>query len=48
MMIYSPGGTGDRTFLERKDVSFMNEYWPDRATLEHQNIIHNGTIILYT
>lgn len=31
MMIYSPGGTGDRTFLERKDVSFMNEYWPDRA-----------------
>jgi len=31
MMIYSPAGTGDRTFLERKDVSFMNEYWPDRA-----------------
>ena len=34
MMIYSPGGTGDRTFLERKDVSFMNEYWPDRAVTE--------------
>ena len=32
MMIYSAAGTGDRTFLERKDVSFMNEYWPDRAT----------------
>jgi len=32
MMIYSAGGTGDRTFLLRKDVSFMNEYWPDRAT----------------
>ena len=31
LMIYSAGGTGDRTFLERKDVSFMNEYWPDRA-----------------
>ena len=31
MMIYSAGGTGDRTFLERKDVSFMNEYWPDRS-----------------
>ena len=31
MMIYSAAGTGDRTFLERKDVSFMNEYWPDRA-----------------
>ena len=32
MMIYSAGGTGDRTFLLRKDVSFMNEYWPDRTT----------------
>ena len=32
LMIYSAGGTGDRTFLERKDVSFMNEYWPDRTT----------------
>ena len=31
MMLYSAGGTGDRTFLNRKDVSFMNEYWPDRA-----------------
>ena len=31
MMIYSAAGTGDRTFLERKDVSFMNEYWPDRS-----------------
>ena len=31
LMIYSAAGTGDRTFLERKDVSFMNEYWPDRA-----------------
>ena len=32
MMIYSAAGTGDRTFLLRKDVSFMNEYWPDRTT----------------
>ena len=32
LMIYPAGGTGDRTFLLRKDVSFMNEYWPDRAT----------------
>ncbi len=31
LMIYSAAGTGDRTFLERKDVSFMNEYWPDRS-----------------
>ena len=34
LMIYAADGTGDRTFLERKDVSFMNEYWPDRAVTE--------------
>ena len=32
VQIYSAAGTGDRTYLERKDVSYMNEYWPDRAT----------------
>jgi hypothetical protein len=34
LMIYAADGTGDRAFLERKDVSFMNEYWPDRAVTE--------------
>jgi hypothetical protein len=32
VVIYSAAGSGDRTYLERKDVSYMNEYWPDRAT----------------
>jgi len=32
VQIYPAAGTGDRTYLERKDVSYMNEYWPDRAT----------------
>jgi hypothetical protein len=32
VQIYSAAGTGDRTYLERKDVSYMNEYWPNRAT----------------
>jgi len=31
LMIYPASGSGDRTFLDRKDVSFMNEYWPDRS-----------------
>jgi len=31
LMIYPASGSGERTFLERKDVSFMNEYWPDRS-----------------
>ena len=31
-MIYPAAGTGDRTYLEQKDVTFMNEYWPDRAS----------------
>jgi hypothetical protein len=32
VMIYPASGSGDRTFLERKDVSYMNEYWPDRSS----------------
>ena len=32
VQIYSAAGTGARTYLERKDVSYMNEYWPNRAT----------------
>tara|TARA_Y100000004_G_C8931350_1_gene420111 strand:- start:557 stop:1279 length:723 start_codon:yes stop_codon:yes gene_type:complete len=32
VMIYPAAGTGDRTYLEQKDVTFMNEYWPDRAS----------------
>ena len=32
VMIYPAAGTGDRTYLEQRDVTFMNEYWPDRAT----------------
>ena len=32
VVIYPASGTGDRTYLERKDVSYMNEYWPNRAT----------------
>jgi len=30
VMIYPAAGTGDRTYLEQRDVTFMNEYWPDR------------------
>ena len=32
VMIYPAAGTGDRTYLQQRDVTFMNEYWPDRAT----------------
>ena len=33
--IWPASGTANRTFLEQKDVSYMNEYWPDRtATAE--------------
>ena len=32
VQIYSAAGTGARTYLERKDVSYMNENWPNRAT----------------
>ena len=32
VMIYPAAGTGDRTYLEQRDVTFMNEYWPNRAT----------------
>ena len=31
VQIYTAVGAA-RTYLERKDVSYMNEYWPDRAT----------------
>ena len=30
--IYPASGTATRTFLEQRDTSFMNEYWPVRAT----------------
>ena len=30
--IYPASGTATRDFLEQRDVSFMNEYWPVRAT----------------
>ena len=30
--IYPASGTATRTFLEQRDISFMNEYWPNRAS----------------
>jgi len=30
--IYPASGTATRTFLEQRDVSFMNEYWPTRTS----------------
>jgi hypothetical protein len=32
VMIYPAAGSGARTYLEQRDVTFMNEYWPNRAT----------------
>ena len=32
VMIYPAAGSGDRTYLEQRDVTYMNEYWPDRPT----------------
>ena len=32
VMIYPAAGSGSRTYLERKDVTWMNEFWPNRAT----------------
>ena len=29
--IWPASGTATRTFLEQKDLSYMNEYWPNRA-----------------
>ena len=29
--IYPASGTPTRDFLEQRDISFMNEYWPDRT-----------------
>ena len=35
MQIFAPSGTPTRSFLEQRDVSYVNEYWPDRtATAE--------------
>ena len=31
MQIFAPSGTS-RTFLEQRDISYMNEYWPDRTS----------------
>ena len=30
--IYPPSGTATRDFLEQRDISFMNEYWPVRTS----------------
>ncbi len=30
--IWPASGTANRTFLEKKDLSYMNEYWPDRTS----------------
>ena len=30
--IYPASGTATRTFLEQRDVTFMNEYWPTRTS----------------
>ena len=30
--IYPASGTATRTFLEQRDISFMNEYWPVRTS----------------
>ena len=30
--IWPASGTATRTFLEQKDLSYMNEYWPNRAS----------------
>ena len=30
--IYPASGTPTRTFLEQRDISYMNEYWPDRTS----------------
>tara|TARA_Y100001963_G_scaffold113467_1_gene157163 strand:- start:282 stop:965 length:684 start_codon:yes stop_codon:yes gene_type:complete len=30
--IYPSSGTATRTFLEQRDLTFMNEYWPNRAS----------------
>ena len=32
VMIYPAAGSGDRTYLEQRDVTYMNEYWPDRTS----------------
>ena len=32
--IYTPGGTPVRTYLYQKDITFMNEYWPNRDSTE--------------
>ena len=30
--IYPASGTATRTYLEQRDLTFMNEYWPNRAS----------------
>ena len=32
VMIYPAAGSGDRIYLEQKDVTFMDEYHPDRSS----------------
>ncbi len=31
MQIFAPTGTPTREYLEQRDISYMNEYWPDRT-----------------
>ena len=31
MQIFAPSGPPTREYLEQRDISYMNEYWPDRT-----------------
>ena len=41
MQIFSPSAT-TRSFLEQRDISYMNEYWPDRTATGLLVIGHGG------
>ena len=32
VLIWPASGAANRTFLEKKDISYMNEYWPNRTS----------------
>ena len=46
VQIYTAVGAA-RTYLERKDVSYMNEYWPNRATEGTPKYYSQWDLILY-
>ena len=46
--IWPASGTATRTFLEQKDLSYMNEYWPNRTSTSTQNTGHGGIITQFT